>query len=210
MANGRSEDFRTPLCRLSYAQGLFKPRQAPGEDNAKLKFGATLIFPKTTDRRELDEAVRTALLGEWGQKGLQMAKDGLIKSPFLDGNGPAARSKDTGDLHAGMGPDVFFIRATANLDRPPMVLYRSAAVPATPEEVYSGCYGHAVLNAFAWSNPKGGKGVSFGIRMFQKISDGETLGGGGPVQSEKWFVPIPDEPVPEAALTGDGAGGLFS
>jgi hypothetical protein len=202
MAKGRSEDFKTPICRLSFARGLFEARaQEKGKDP---KFGCTLIFSKAVDRTALDKAVRDAIIAEHGEKGLKMEKDGLIRTPFLDGESKQARHKETGDLHAGMGPDVFFIRPQANKDRPPVVRYRSANVPATEEEVYSGCYGFAVLNAFAWYNTQNGHGVSFGIQFFQKTRDGERLSGGGPVNVDKWHEKIED--TGETPATTDAAG----
>lgn len=210
MANkGRSEEFRTPICRLSYAQTLFKPRaQEKGKEE---KYGCTLIFPKSTDRAALDAAVREAIVGRWGDPGLERAKNGLIKSPFLAGDGKEARNKETGELHPGMGPEVFFIRTTATKEYPPVVRYRSSTIPATEEEVYSGCYGFAVLNAFAWHNAQNGDGVSFGIRYFQKTADGERLGnGGGLVNVDKYYEKIEDAgDAPESTKSGQGAGGLF-
>ena len=49
----RTDDFKTPLGRLSYAQTLFKPRaQEEGKDP---KYGCTIIFPKAA-RAELEKA----------------------------------------------------------------------------------------------------------------------------------------------------------
>lgn len=207
MAKGRSEEFRTPTCRLSFAQGLFHPRSQNGGAE---KHGCTLIFPKTTDRAPFDDALRAAITQEWGEKGLEKVRNGIIKTPFLDGAGKEARNKTTGELHAGMGPDVFFIRPTANKDRPPVVRYRSPTIPATEEEVYSGCYGFAVLTAFAWHNDSSGDGVSFGIAYFQKTADGERIGGGGPVDVSKWHEKIEDTgAAPDSTKDGRGAGGLF-
>jgi hypothetical protein len=203
----RSEDFKSPPCRLSFAQSLFKPRSVSGGAE---KYGCTLIFEKNVDRRLLDAAVRFCIVETWGEKGLQRAKDGLIKSPFLDGAGKEGRNKETGEFQPGMGPDVFFIRPSATVDYPPIVLYRSPNIPATEEEVYSGCYGFAVLNAFAWNNSQSGDGVSFGIKMFQKKSDGERLGGGGPINPEKWHEKIEDAgEAPPETRNGAGASGLF-
>ena len=76
--------------------------------------------------------------------------------------------------------------------------------------MYSGCYGKAVLNAFAWYNEQNGDGVSFGIQMFQKLQEGERLGGGGGVDASQWMETVVDEgPAPEATRSGAGAGGLF-
>lgn len=204
----RSEDFKTPECRLSFAQHLFKPRDT---DKGGKQFQATLLFPVKCDRTALNAAVKHCIVGTWGDKGLEKAKQGLIKSPFLAGDGKEARSKETGEMHPGMGPDVFMIRVKANEDHPPVIRFKSPNIPATPAEVYSGCYGFAVVNAFAWHNNENGDGVSFGIKYFQKLRDGDSLGGdGGSVDPEKWHEKIEDAgDAPASTKEGAGAGGLF-
>lgn len=203
----RSDDFKTPPCRLSFAQNLFKPRAA--QDGAKTKYGCTLIFAKE-HRAALEKHVASVIREQWGDKGIERAKQGLIKSPFLAGDGKEARNKESGELHPGMGPDVFFVRTSANEDRPPVVRYKDPNIPATPEDVYSGCRGFAVINAFAWHNDQNGDGVSFGIQYFQKTEDDERIGGSGQVDPEKWFEKIDDTgDAPEETKTGAGAGGLF-
>lgn len=203
----RSEDFKAPPCVVSYAQSLFKPRSQ--EEGKAPKYGATLIYPNAS-KAMLEKIVAEVIVAEWGVAGLERAKKGLIKSPFLAGDGKEARNKTTGELHPGMGPDVFFIRVSANEDRPPVVRYKNPNVPATQDEVYSGCKGFAVLNAFAWNNPKNGDGVSFGIQYFQKTGDGERLGGSGGIDPEKWHEKIADEgDAPSETKQGEGAGGLF-
>lgn len=202
----RSEDFKTPPCRLSFAQSLFKAR---AQEGGKPKYGCTLIFPKEA-RAALEKHVAEVIKAQWGEKGIEKARNGMIKSPFLAGDGKEARNKTTGELHPGMGPDVFFIRVQANEDRPPVVRYKDPNIPATQEEVYSGCYGFAVINAFAWNNPQNGDGVSFGIQYFQKTKDGERIGGSGQVDPEKWHEKIEDQgDAPQETKQGAGAGGLF-
>ena len=202
----RSSDFKTSLCRVSFAGSLFKPRAQ--QEGGVEKYGCTLIFDKTCDRTALDAAVKGVIIAQWGDKGLDRAKAGLIKSPFLDGYGKEARNKKTGELHPGFGPDVFFLRVQSI--RQPVIRYRSEHIAATEEEVYSGCYGKAVLNAFAWTNAQNGDGVSFGIQFFQKIKDGERLGGSGGVDTAKWMEAVPDQgEAPEATRGGAGASGLF-
>jgi len=224
MAMYRTADFKTPICRVSYAQNLFKARKQGDGPTAKEKFGATLIFPKAALTEKilqpqgayagtlvsLEALVAEAITGEWGDKGLAKAKAGLIKSPFLAGDGKEARNKETGELHPGMGSDVFFIRTQANADRPPKVSSSASAfLAATEEDVYSGCYGFAVINAFAWSNPQNGDGVSFGISMFFKKSDGDRLGGSGNSNPDAWTENVETSAAPETTKGGAGAGGLF-
>ena len=83
MAKARSEDFKTPECRLSYASGLFKARDQKNEDGTiTTKYGCTLIFPKSA-LQALEKVVVQVIKDEWGDKGLGRAKQGLIKLPFL-------------------------------------------------------------------------------------------------------------------------------
>lgn len=44
-----------------------------------------------------------------------------------------------------------------------------------PVEFYSGCYGRASINFFAYNN-QGNKGISAGLNNLQKLEDGEPLG----------------------------------
>ncbi|QDP64132.1 MAG: putative helix-destabilizing protein [Prokaryotic dsDNA virus sp.] len=206
-----SEQFKTPECRLSFAQDLFKPRQDKKDDGSIVeKFGCTLIFSQDA-MSVLEAAVVEAVQAEWGDKGIQKIKDKLIKSPFLAGTGKEARNNQTGDLHPGMGEGLFFIRPWSKFQ--PVIRYKSETIPATAEEVYSGCYGFAVLHAFTWHNSKNGDGVSFGIDYFQKKRDGDRLGnaGGGAVDPSKFFEKVEDHgAAPDATKSGAGAGGLFA
>lgn len=199
-ANARLEDFKTPDCRLSYAQSLFKARRVNDQGNPK--YGCTLIFPKTDLPFFVEQVKKVAKLA-WPHNGLDRLKQGLIKSPLLMGDGKEARDKESGELHNGMGPDVFFIRPIANEDRPPQVRARGlgAHTQATQQEVYSGCYGFAVVNVFPWNHPQSGDGISFGIAMFQKLRDGDSLGGAAPVDAAKWYVPDEDDDSGEPSHT---------
>ncbi|WP_082143831.1 ssDNA-binding protein [Nitratireductor soli] len=204
----RGEPFRTPDCTVSFAFGLFKSRTRESDDGSKREsWDCTLIFDEAA-RLVLEKEIAQVITAEWGEKGIQMAKDGLIKSPLLSGTGKEARNKETGELHPGMGEGKFFIRVTSN--KAPVVRYKDPNIPATEEEVYSGCRGFAVINAFSWYNPKNGNGVSFGIEYFQKKGEGERLGGSGGIDPEKWHEKIEDEgEAPSETKSGAGAGGLF-
>ena len=196
--DARIAEIKTPECRLSYAQSLFKPRSVnPGGEE---KYGCTLIFPMSAIE-PFRQAVLTVARKAWPANGVDRLKNGLIKPPILMGDSASARSRETGDIHPGLGADKFFIRPGANLDRPPVIRSSGggAHIPATPTEVYSGCYGFAVLSVYPWRHPQSGDGVSFGILYFQKTRDGDPLGGGGPVNPDRWFVPDAGEGNGEAA-----------
>ena len=202
----RSDNFKSPECRLSYAKGLWKPRKI-SETSTREAYGCTLIFPVSA-RPALEKIAAEVITTEWGDKGLERAKQGLIHAPFIAGDGPQARNKETGEIKTGLGPDVFFIRPTAGIEYPPQVRWRDPNLQMTENEVYSGCYGKAVLNIFSWHNSQQGDGVSFGIAMFQKLREGEKLGGGG-IEPDKWMEEVPDEGPATATEGGRGASGLF-
>ena len=208
MASGkkmaRGENFRAPDARISFAQDLFKPRK---NDAGTEKWGCTLIFDDK-HKAVLEAEVAKVIQAEWGEKGLQRARDGLIKSPFLSGTGKEARNKNTGELHPGMGEGVFFIRPSSNNAVP--VRFKDPNIQASQDDVFSGCYGFAVLNAYAWHNDQNGDGVSFGINYFQKLRDGERLGGSGGVDPNQWHETVEDAgEAPVETQGGAGAGGLF-
>jgi len=200
----RSEDFKTEEGTLSYAQYLFEVRKQAGY---KDKFGCTLVFPLSY-KPTLEKIVAEVITDQWGDKGIDRAKAGLIKSPFLSGTGKEARNKETGELHPLMGPDVFFIRVGANADRPPFVVYKDPNRQETQDVVYSGCKVKGLINAFAWISDTG-DGVSFGVNGVYKIRDGERIGGSGRADPNKYFEAVAGEEPPESAKGSDGAAGLF-
>ena len=216
-----SADFKTPIGRFSYVQNMFK--RAPKTDDAGnpviCKDGkpvteqqVTLIYDKSTDRAVFDNAIKEAIIEKWGEPGMEKAKKGLIRLPYLAGDSKEARNKKTGDIHPGLGEDKWFIRVATRMEAP--VRFRSATIPAShgsgEDQIKSGDYGFAVLHAYAWNNAKNGDGVSFGIKYLQKTKAGESLGGTMEVNAEDYFEQVEDTgAAPAAAKTGAGAGGLF-
>jgi hypothetical protein len=212
--------------RFSYVQNMFT-RVARKDDNGNAVLDkksqpvteqqCTLIFDKGSDARAiLDEMMREAIVAEWGEKGLEKAKNGMIRSPILAGDGKEARRKtgdNAGEIHEGLGADKFFIRVATRLEAP--VRFRSATIPATfgngDDQIKSGDYGIAVLHAYTWSNSKNGDGVSFGIDYLQKTKAGDPLGGtGASVDVDAVFEQVEDAgEAPAETKTGAGAGGLF-
>lgn len=206
----RSADLSTQktglLGRFAFTQGLF---QLQDTQSGKKQWNVTILFDKGLDLTPLHNLALEAAKEEWGDKAVQMIKDGLIKTPFLDGDGPQGKSKKTGEPHAGF-PGNTFIRCTSGEDYRPKVL-TPQLLPATKEDLKSGDYGYAVVNAFTWENRENGKGITFGISMAMKARDGESLGGGGGAgDPDDYFQAIPDEgAAPAETQGGDGAAGLF-
>lgn len=202
----RSEDTKTPLARLAFANGLFELQTT---QSGKKQWNCTLLFPKSMDLSKLHQLAADAAKAEWGDKAIQQIKDGIIKSPFLDGDGKQGKSKKTGEPHAGF-PGHWFIRCTSGEDYRPKLVNQKVLPITSRDELKSGDFGYAVVNAFTWENKENGKGLTFGIGMFQKAKDGETLGGGGGLDVDKWAEKIEDEgEAPAETKAGAGASGLF-
>jgi len=208
----RSEDIRTPLATISFTRDLFKPRD---RDNGSKSYSCTLLFPKTLNIDALKAAAVEAAVSEWGEKAKQMIADGIIKSPFLDGDGKQGKSKETGEPHKGY-PGTTFIRCTSGAEYQPKVFGPSGK---TTDRIYSeaelpsGSKGYGVVNAFTWENKENGKGISFGISIFQlarKAEGDEVLGGSGGPDPDKFLEKIEDAgEAPSETKGGAGAAGLF-
>jgi hypothetical protein len=202
----RSEDAKTPLVRLAFANGLFELKE---DDWGNKNWTTTLLIPKSDKLEMYEKLALEAAKAEWGDKALQMIKDRIIHSPFLDGDGPQGKSKKTGEPHAGF-PGHWFLRVKSGEAYRPTVINRQKLPIVKLGDLKSGDYGHAVVHCFTWDNDKKGKGLTFGISMFQLVKEGESLGGAGGVDVDKWAEVIPDEgAAPAPTKGGAGAGGLF-
>lgn len=206
----RSEDIKTPLAISSFTADMFKARE---RDNGSKSFGVTLLFPKTTDLAALHGAALAAATDEWGDKAKQWIKDGLIKSPFLDGDGKQGLSKKTGERHPGYAGHTF-IRCTSGADYKPKVFDKKRNPVMDADGCPSGSHVYAVVNAYTWENETNGKGISFGVSLVQvaKLATGdEVLGGGGGPDPDKWLETIDDDEgdAPASTKSGAGAAGLF-
>lgn len=208
MAMYRTELKKSPRMRLSYAFGLFKP-QKDEKGNDTEKYTTTLILPKSDEAgmKLLQGLVAEVVMGQWGTKGVERFKKGLIKSPILDGASKSAMDKE-GNHKPGLSDDVVFIRPITY--RKPKV-FNAVVMPAFEDEVKSGYWGYAALNALAWHNPSNGDGISFGIDMFQVVKVDEVLGGGGGADPDKFFEAVGGLSDDTGGQTGGGKGasGLF-
>lgn len=194
MSRARSEPIKAPIARGSYMQYLFSPKVYEDQKTGKKteKYEATFIFDEGSDLSALKAAAVKVAVEEWGEKAAEWIKTGLIKNPFLDGNGPQAHSKKTGELNPGMGPGKTFIRTTSQY-QPPCVDRRKLPI-VKADDLYSGCYVYPIVHIYAWENAQQGKGLSFGIDAVQFVKDGERLGGGGGgVNPDDFFEKIEDE-----------------
>ena len=135
------------------------------------KFSVSLIIPKsdTVTVQKVNRAIQAAY--EEGQaklrgNGRTVPPLTAIKTPLRDGD--TERPDDP--AYAGC----YFINA--NSATAPGIVDADCNPILTRSEVYSGVYGRASINFYAF-NSNGNKGIACGLNNLQKIRDGEPLGG---------------------------------
>lgn len=201
----RGPDIKTPECRFAFTRDLFTPR---ADDKGKKKFTGVFLFAKGADLSELKAAAGKAAIDQWGDKAVQMIKDEIIKTPFLDGDGKQAINKKSGERHAGFAGTTF-IRVMSGEEYKPKVVDRNRNPVFDVSGCPSGWYGFAVVNPFTWEDERNGKGVSFGVSAIQVVREGESLGGGGGVDVDNFFEKLGDADAPTKEAAAKGAAGLF-
>lgn len=135
------------------------------------KYSVSLIIPKsdTVTVDKINAAIQAAYTeGESKLKGNGRSVPPLssIKTPLRDGD--MERPDDEAYK------DSYFINA--NSATAPGIVDADRNVILERSEVYSGVYGRASINLYAF-NSNGNKGIACGLNNLQKIKDGEPLGG---------------------------------
>ena len=163
-----------PNTRWSYANIW----EAKSINNSAPKFSVSLIIPKS-DTKTIDKitkAIEAAYVeGESKLKGNGKSVPALknIKTPLRDGD--LERPDD--EAYA----DSYFVNA--NSSTPPGVVDANLNEIITRSEVYSGVYGRASINFYAY-NANGNRGIACGLNNLQKIKDGTPLGGKANAESD--------------------------
>ena len=149
------------------------------------KFSVSLIIPKsdTVTVQKVNRAIQAAY--EEGQaklrgNGRTVPPLTAIKTPLRDGD--TERPDDP--AYAGC----YFINA--NSATAPGIVDADCNPILTRSEVYSGVYGRASINFYAF-NSNGNKGIACGLNNLQKIRDGEPLG--GKASAASYFATDSDE-----------------
>ena len=156
-----------PNTRWSYANVW----EAKSINGGTPKFSVSLIIPKTDTVTV--QKVRAAIEAAYEEGQAKLRGNGrtvpplsAIKTPLRDGD--TERPDDP--AYAGC----YFINA--NSATAPGIVDADCNPILTRSEVYSGVYGRASINFYAF-NSNGNKGIACGLNNLQKIRDGEPLGG---------------------------------
>lgn len=159
------------------------------EEGQTPKYSVSLLIPKS-DTKTLDkiknaiEAAKTAGASKFGGK-----IPANLKMPLRDGDS----EREDQEEYKGH----YFVNA--NSTNRPGVVDASVQEVIDSTEVYSGCYGRASVNFYAY-NKNGNKGIACGLNNIQKLRDGESLGGKPRAEDDFDAVDMGEE---ESAEMGD-------
>jgi len=156
-----------PETRWSYANVW----EAKSINGGQPKYSISLIIPKS-DQKTIDK-IQAAIQAAYEEGQSKLKGNGksvpalsVLKAPLRDGD--TERPDD--EAYA----DSYFINA--NSSTAPGIVDADRQVIIDHSEVYSGVYGRASINFYAF-NSNGNRGIACGLNNLQKIKDGEPLGG---------------------------------
>lgn len=167
MSNNPMKVITGPDTRWSFANVW----EAKSINGGAPKFSVSLIVPKSDTKTvaKIKAAIEAAYHdGESKLKGNGKSVPPLtsIKTPLRDGD--LERPDDPAYANA------YFINA--NSATAPGIVDADRNIILTRSEVYSGVYGRASINFYAF-NSNGNRGIACGLNNLQKVRDGEPLGG---------------------------------
>lgn len=156
----------TGKVRFCY-EHVFEPSAMNEGDEPKY---SVCILIRKEDKATVDKIKKAIEAAKEVGKSIIADKNGKIpatlKTPLRDGD--EERSDD--EAFAGC----FFINANSN--RKPAIVNKDLEPIMEKSEFYSGCYGRASINFYAYN--VNSKGIAAGLNNLQKLEDGEPLAGG--------------------------------
>lgn len=164
----------TGKVRFCYVN-VFEPTAMNEGDT--LKYNICILISKD-DKVTLDRVTKAIAAAKMigkaklANKNGQIPADAALKLPLRDGD--AERPDDPAFANC------FFINANSN--RKPSIVDRDLNPIMDKSEFYSGCYGRASINFYAFNVSS--KGIAAGLNNLQKLEDGEMLAGGSTAEED--------------------------
>jgi hypothetical protein len=170
----------TGKVRFSYCH-LFNPVKPKGSETEK--YSATLLIPKK-DKKTMGRI--SAAIEEvrrlYEENGGKNAK--LLKTTLKDGDGERPDGTHYGPECKGC----YLLPASAI--KPPTIVYADKKPITNERDIWSGCYGRAVINFYSYDT-NGNRGITASLNGVMKLHDGEPLVS-GVVTDADWDVDYDD------------------
>lgn len=162
----------TGKVRFCYCN-VFEPQVMNDGDTPK--YNVCILIPKS-DTKTLDAIKKAIEAAKVAGKAKIADKNGkipsILKIPLRDGD--EERSDDP--AYEGM----MFINTSST--RKPTIVDKDLNPIMSQDEFYSGCYGRASINFYAFNVQS--KGIAAGLNNLQKLADGESLVGGSTAEED--------------------------
>jgi hypothetical protein len=157
----------TGKVRFSYVT-IAQPKAS--EEGAEPKYSLVLLIPKsdTATLKKIKAAITEAADAFRARNGAA-SLPAQPMNPLHDGDGTKPNS---GEPYGDECKGCYVMNASSKI-RPLMI--DEFGNPIDPNEIYSGCYGRAVINFYGYSNKR--KGIGCGLLGVKKLHDGDPLGG---------------------------------
>jgi hypothetical protein len=191
-----SEAITIGLVRFSYAH-VWEPYTPPTGGDPK--YSVTMLIPKSDANTlnlimaKIEEAKTEGASAKWSGK-----IPAMLRLPIYDGDGP----RPSGELFGEECRGHYVL--TAKSSSAPSVVDAGCQPILNKADFYSGCYGYASINFFAYN--QGSNGVGCGLNHVMKKQDGEPLAGGISVEEAFKAVAAAGTPYSGAQYAGIGAG----
>ena len=158
----------TGKVRFSFVN-VFSPKK--NDDGSEGKYSVTLLVPKSDVKtcNAIKAAIEAARLNSADKFGGKVPAN--LKNTVHDGDGEKPNGGEYGPECKGC------LVINASSSQKPGVVDRDKLEILDPTDFYSGCYGRASINFYAY-NTSGNKGIACGLNNVQKLADGPALGGG--------------------------------
>ena len=162
----------SPIGRVSFPQ-LFKPKQ---NDRGENVWSIVIIFDKkaqaTDEYKAMEAAIQTSATERFGAK----LPAGIKRKSLEPKSGyPITLTETKPEWFSWASEGSTMITFSSKYQ--PLVIDRNKQEILDQAEVYAGEYGRVQWTTYAY-DAAGNQGVSFGIRAYQKVKDGEALSGG--------------------------------
>ena len=172
MAENVSTKVITGKVRFSYAH-VFEPVAMAESQDAK--YQVSILIPKS-DLKTLEKIEKAIEAAKVVGKD-KISKNGKImpglKMPLRDGDEDRPDNPEYADC--------MFINCSSKIK--PGIVDKDLNPIMSQDEFYSGCYGRASINFYAFNNA-GNRGIACGLNNLQKLADGEPLAGGASAESD--------------------------
>lgn len=164
----------SPIGRVSFPN-IFKPKQ---NDRGENVWSIVIIFDKkaqaSAEYKAMEEGIQSAAVERFGAK----VPAGVKRKSLEPKSGYPITLCETKPEWFAWAPEGSTM-ITFSSKYAPVIIDRSKVEILDQAEVYAGQYGRVQWTTYAY-DASGNQGVSFGLRAYQKVKDGEALSGGKP------------------------------